>query len=271
MTSPQAIPAPSGLGLVLALIPLLLCMAILAWRGLGQVRALAIATSRMLVQITALGFVLGAVFAFDRPWLVLLLGFFMLLAAAHAIGSRQTRASTSVWLESLLAMGMSVSLVMLLSTQVVLRVTPWYSPQTIIPLLGMILGNSVNGMALASDRLDAELRQQREVVELRLALGATSRQAALPALQSAVRAGLTPTINGMTIAGIVAIPGMATGQLLAGADVATALRYQVLLYLAIAGTVGPGMLLLLLMRFRHYFTPAHQLRRSTLDDPVSRA
>jgi len=135
----------------------------------------------------------------------------------------------------------------------------------------MLLGNSVNGVALAAERLDSELRQNRDLVEKRLALGATSRQAAHEALQAAMRAALTPTINGMMIAGIVAIPGMMTGQLLQGADPTIALRYQILIYLGISGTVCLSSLLLLSLRLRHYFTPHDQLRVAQLDEKIGSA
>src|SRR5690606_8868152 len=134
-------------------------------------------------------------------------------------------------------------------------------------LLGMVLGNSVNAVALAVERLESELRADQDRVELRLALGATARRAAHPALRAAIGAGLTPVINGMMIAGIVAIPGMTTGQILAGADVGVALRYQVLIYFGIAGTVGLSTLMLLAIRLRRYFTPHDQLRRDRLGEP----
>ena len=120
-------------------------------------------------------------------------------------------------------------------------------------------------MALAAERFASDLKADRDLVELRLSLGATSRQAATPALRSAVRAGLSPILNNMAIAGIVAIPGMTTGQLLAGADVGQAIRYQILLYLAIAATVAISVLILLRIRLGRHFTASHQLRRDALE------
>ena len=120
-------------------------------------------------------------------------------------------------------------------------------------------------VALAAERFESDLKADRDLVELRLSLGATARQAATPALRSSISAGLSPIINNMMIAGIVAIPGMTTGQLLAGADVGEAIRYQILIYLGIGATVTLSVLILLAIRLRRYFTPAHQLRREALD------
>ncbi len=154
---------------------------------------------------------------------------------------------------------------MAVSIRLALRVEPWYDARTVLPMLGMILGNAVAAVSLAAERFDADLRADRDLVELRLALGASAWQAATPALRSAVAAGLAPILNNMTLAGIVAIPGMTTGQLLAGADVGQAIRYQILLYLAIAANVVVGLLILLTLRFRRAFTAAHQLRRDAFD------
>ncbi len=184
------------------------------------------------------------------------------------MGTRH-RAPRGRWLLRVEAFGallVGSALVLAVSIRLALRVEPWYDPRTVLPMLGMILGNTVSAISLAAERFDADLRADRDLVELRLSLGATGWQAATPALRSAVAAGLSPILNNMSLAGIVAIPGMTTGQLLAGADVGQAIRYQILLYLGIAAAVSLGVLILLAIRFRHAFTAAHQLRRAALQE-----
>jgi putative ABC transport system permease protein len=252
--------APDWIGLAWAGLPLALSMILLAWRRLGQVKPIAIAVVRLVVQLWMLGIVLKAIFAANNPWIVLLTAGVMLAVAAHTVGSRQSKSRWVVRLEALIAMGVGVAVMMAINVRLALHLEPWYSPSTFIPLLGMILGNSVTGVSLAAERLASDLKTDRDLVEQRLALGATSRQAAMPALRAAVRASLTPVINNMMIAGIVAIPGMTTGQLLAGADVLEALRYQILVYLGITATAALSTLILLGLRLRRVFTAAHQLR-----------
>jgi putative ABC transport system permease protein len=252
--------APDWAALAWASIPLALSMALLAWRRLGQVTPMAIAVTRLVVQLWLLGIVLKAIFRADSPWVVLATSAVMLAVAAHTVGARQPASRWLIRAEALFAMTMSIAVTMAISVTLALRLHPWYSPATFIPLFGMILGNSVTSVSLAAERLSSELKADRDLVEQRLALGATSRQAAMPALRSAVRASLTPIINNMSIAGIVAIPGMTAGQLLAGADVGAAMRYQVLVYLGITATATISTLILLGLRLRHYFTAAHQLR-----------
>ncbi len=256
---------PDWLGLAWASAPLLACILLLALARLGQVRALTIATTRLVVQMSLLAVVLRLIIAANRPALVLAIAGVMLALAAHTVGARQARNRWALRVEAFGAMLVGSGLVMAVSVRLALRVEPWYDPQTVIPMLGMILGNSVTAVALAAERLESELRADRDLVELRLTLGATARQAATPALRAAVSSALSPIMNNMTIAGIVAIPGMTTGQLLAGADVGQAIRYQILLYLGIAATVVISVLILLAVRLRRYFTADHQLRRETLD------
>jgi putative ABC transport system permease protein len=259
------LPGPSWEGLAWSALPVSAVALILVGRRLGQARPLAIALARLVVQLWLLGLVLGWVFAHQGPWLVLAIALAMLTASAHTVGERQRAGGWALRAEAFASLALGVVITMAVSVRLGLRLAPWYEARTVVPLLGMVLGNSVSGVSLAAERLESELRADRDLVERRLALGATSRQAALPALRAAVRAALTPTINNMMIAGIVSIPGMTTGQLLAGADLGSAVRYQVLVYLAITGTVGLSTLALLGLRLRRYFTPAHQLRPEALD------
>ncbi|MEO6810870.1 MAG: ABC transporter permease [Isosphaeraceae bacterium] len=258
---------PTWANLLWSTLPVLVVLALLSWRRLGQVTPLAVSMLRLVAQLGLLSMALGWIFAAQSPWIVGAVTLAMLLVSAHTVGSRQVGRRWEVRVEAFISIGLATIIVMVVALRLALRLTPWYDARTVIPLVGMVLGNSLTGVSLAAERLEGELRAERDRVELRLALGATSRQAALPALRAAVRAALTPIINNMAIAGIVSIPGMMTGQLLAGADVNDALRYQILIYLAISGTVGLGTLGLLALRLRRYFTPAYQLRADRLGTP----
>ncbi len=255
---------PGWDGLALTALPLIGAMALLALAGLGQIRPMLIAATRMVGQLLLLGLVLRWIFERPSPWVVTAAALVMLSASAQTVGSRQRGGTGWFRAQALLAMAVAAVAVLAVAVRLGLGVEPWYRPEVVIPLLGMILGNSVNGLALAAERLESELRSSRDQVELRLALGASVAQAAQPALRAAVAAALTPTINGMSIAGLVAIPGMMTGQLLAGAQVEVALRYQMLIYLAIATTVTASTLILLRLRLGRYFTRASQLRLDRL-------
>ncbi len=260
-------PAPPALiGLLTTAIPIAFVGLYLGLRKVGLVRSLCVAVFRMVGQLLLLGFVLRFVFEQSSPGLLALVALVMLSASAQAVGARHQRPNWTLRFEAFLAMAVAAGVTLLLATQSALGVQPWYKTSIVVPILGMILGNSVNGLALAADRFESRIREDAALIERRLALGATSDQAVQPAFRTAIQTGLTPTINGMMVAGIVAIPGMTTGQLLAGAEPTVALSYQIMIYLAIGGSVGIAILTLLKLRVRHAFTNAHQLRRDFLEN-----
>ena len=118
---------------------------------------------------------------------------------------------------------------------------PWRQPQYTIPLLGMILGNTLNGISLGLGRLTEELAVRRDQVELLLSLAHTRWEAArLRAVRQAVRTGMIPTINAMMVTGIVSLPGMMTGQLLSGVDPVDAVKYQIVIMFLIASGTALG-------------------------------
>ena len=145
-----------------------------------------------------------------------------------------------------------------LALAAIVRVRPWYTPQYAIPLLGMILGNTLNGVSLGLDRLGSELAVRRDQVEAILALGATRWEAARPLLQQAVKTGLIPTINAMMVVGIVSLPGMMTGQILAGASPVEAVKYQIVIMFLIASATALGTVAVVLLSYRRLFNENHQ-------------
>jgi putative ABC transport system permease protein len=113
---------------------------------------------------------------------------------------------------------------------------PWYAPRYAIPLLGMLLGNTMTGVALALERLTEEIARGRDAIEDRLALGEDRASASHEVRQECMRAGLIPIVNAMAAAGLVSLPGMMTGQILAGASPLEAVKYQILIMFLIAGS-----------------------------------
>jgi len=144
-------------------------------------------------------------------------------------------------------------------TQAVIGVRPWYEPQYVIPLAGMVLGNALNGISLCLDQLLETLDERRELIETALALGATSWEAARDVLRDAVRTGMIPNINSMSVAGIVALPGMMTGQILAGSDPVQAVAYQIVVMFMIAAATSLGCMIIALLTFARMFNRSHQL------------
>ena len=222
--------------------------------GLGLVRDLTVATIRTYLQLAALGFVLRWVFGIDSALLVLAILALMVVAAGFTVLRRAPDAPRGVLGNSILAMALTGFTVTFAVTGLIVRVEPWYLPRYVIPIAGMVLGNSMTGIALALERLFADLEARTSDILVLTALGATPWEAAAPSVRSSLRAGLIPTISSMAAAGIVFIPGMMTGQILAGADPLLATGYQIVVMLMVAAATAMGSVVSLLLTYRRRFS-----------------
>jgi len=158
-----------------------------------------------------------------------------------------------LWWDSLVALGATCWLLALLGATAIVRNRPWYDPQYFIPLLGLLLGNTLNGLALGLDRFTHTLATTRAAVEGRLALGATGYEAAREPLVQAVRTGMLPILNSMSVVGLVSLPGIMTGQLLAGVPPVQAVKYQIVVMFLIAAAVALGTVLAVFAAYRRLF------------------
>ncbi len=248
------------LQLVYAYALILFSISLARFRQIGQERQMLWASLRMVVQLLAVGYLLQLVFTVRSPLLVILILLTMTGFSLQIVGSRIKHQMPGFYR----IMGSSIIIgcggVTFYFCLLVVGYTPWYDPRYLIPLAGMIIGNSMNGASLAAERLAAEMRERRDELETALCLGATARQAAEPILRTAYKAALIPTINTMAATGIVALPGMMTGQILSGTAPMLAVRYQIAIMCAITAAVAITAFLILLQGYRSYFTAADQLR-----------
>ncbi len=233
---------------------------------LGLTRPLLVAAARTVVQLLLVGLVLKALFqTLSPPWIGVV-ALLMLAVAGWEVRARQQRRLGGFWGYGVGALSMFVSTftITLLALLVVIQNQPWYAPQYSIPLLGMMFGNTMNGIAIALDRLTQQAWQQRGVIEARLCLGHTWRQAMEDPRRESVRAGLIPIINAMAAAGVVSLPGMMTGQILAGAPPLEAVKYQILIMFMIAAGTGFGTLAAVAAASRLLFDERERLRLDRL-------
>lgn len=212
--------------------------------GLGLERKLLVAACRMVVQLLLVGLILKALFAAASAPLVLAVVLVMALAAAREVVSRQERRLAGWWSYGLGAgtMALATAAVAALALTTQLRPHPWYDPRYLVPLVGIILGSVMNGVSLSLGMVVVAVERERDAIEARLALGWPRFAALKPFLQRALRAGLVPVVNQMSAAGLVTLPGMMTGQILAGMDPMDAVKYQILILFLLAGGTGLGVL-----------------------------
>jgi len=227
---------------------------------LGLERRLLVAAVRTVVQLLLIGLVLRWIFG--QPWYVVLALMFAMTTIAGVAAVRRTEHRwRGIWLDSLISMWASSWLIATVALLGIVQVQPWdrpHWPQYAIPLLGMILGNTLNGISLGLDRLSGELAARRDEVDTLLALGATRWEAARAPIQQAVRTAMIPTINTMMVVGLVTLPGMMTGQLLAMADPVQAAAYQIVILFVIAAATSLGCVGAVLLSYRRLFTAEHQ-------------
>ena len=208
---------------------------------LGVARSLLIAGLRALVQLLVVGMVLDTVFALQSPWLVAGVLLFMFGSASYEVYSRQQRRFLGAWGLGMGAGTMMLATLMACTLAVLsLELRPWWSPQGLIPITGMMLGIVMNGVSLALNAFTSSVTRERQAIEARLALGATRHEALGNLQRDAVRSGVIPAINQMNAAGIITLPGMMTGQILAGASPFEAAKYQILVMFLMGGAATLG-------------------------------
>lgn len=253
---------PGQLALAAALI--LLNAGISLFLRVGLERKLLVAAARTVVQLSLLGLLLRWVFAIEGPWAVVPVMLVMAFVAGFEAVRRTTYRVPGMLRASIGVMMASSMAILLYGLAVVIRVEPWYTPRYAIPILGMLLGNTLNGIALGLETALGGFSQRRREVELRLAHGATAREASAPIVRDAVRTGMIPILNAMTAAGLISIPGMMTGQILAGQSPTSASRYQIFIMFAVAGGVALGTFGIVAWARRLVFDDRERLRHDRL-------
>ena len=233
---------------------------------LGVEKQLLVAGARTAIQLTLVGLVLKLIFENEAWWWTALLAFIMLMAAGREVMARQKRPLAGWW-----GFGVGVSSMMVSSFTVtflglyaMIGVEPWHSPQYAIPLLGMLLGNTMTGVALGVDRLLQTALQQKDVIEQRLLLGQDRFEALADVTRESIRSGMIPILNGMAAAGLVSLPGMMTGQILAGSPPVEAVKYQILIMFLIAVGTGLGVICATRITANRLFDERHRLRLDRL-------
>lgn len=254
----------------LAALLMLVSVVLSVWLRLGLGRDILIAGGRMTVQLLLVGLILGWVFRLNAPLPILGIGLVMTLLAAQAAAGRPQQRYAGMLLDSFLAIFGSSFLLTGLALAGIIRVQPWFESQYAIPILGMVLGNTLTGVALALDRFTSDLAARRGEVDGLLSLGATRWEAAHPLIRSALRTGMTPTLSSMMVMGLVSLPGMMTGQILAGENPQNAVRYQIVFMFVLSASSALGSLGVVLLAFRTLFDARDRLRGERLSGPRTR-
>ncbi|MEM7709696.1 MAG: ABC transporter permease [Pseudomonadota bacterium] len=236
--------------------------------SLGLARTLAVSAIRMGAQLALLALILQWLFAAQTPWItfgamVVMAGF-----AGLEVLNRQSRPAGRIWTGAVGSGAMLAggTIVVLPALILVVEAEPWYAPRVALPLFGMVAGSAMTGVALGLDTMAQGVMREAAAIEARLALGATRLQALAGPGRNAIRTGLMPTINAMAAMGVVTIPGMMTGQLLAGADPVQAAKMQALVMFLIGGVSALGTIGAVFALAYRVTDDRHRLRLDRLRD-----
>jgi putative ABC transport system permease protein len=226
------------------------------WRRAELEKDLGIAVLRSFIQLTAIGYVIQAIFDSDSLWLVAALLAVMVTVGSFTARSRAREvpgALVPIFLALATAAAVTIGLVLALG---IFSATPRY----LVPVGGMVIGNAMTSAAVALDRLAGEVSTQARVIEATLALGATARQAASTLVARSLRSAMIPLIDQTKTTGLVTLPGTMVGMLVAGARPVDAVRLQLILLWLLLGSVALSALIATSLGYRGFFTPAQQLR-----------
>ena len=252
----------SDLHLFFSLILVLIAGSVSALFKLGLLKTLIWGSFRTIIQLMLIGYVLKSVFSLNSIWIICLLLLIMcIIAARESVKRVKTIIVKNSFILSFFALTASMVLVSTIVCAIIIQPTPWYTPRVLIPVAGMILGNSMNGIALTLERILSESSIRSAEIETRLLLGATKWEAVRVVARSAIRSGMTPIINSLMVVGIVSLPGMMTGQILGGVDPMISVRYQIVVMFMITAAVAMGSLIIIAFTYSRIFTEEDALRK----------
>jgi len=254
----------SWIDLLLSLSLILLALGLARWQKIDIQRDVTIGTIRTFVQLLAVGYVLKWLFNLEH-WLPLFAVLAIMIAFASWEGTKRPefpvpRLYSILYLSILVSAGITL----LLTIGFIIPVDPWWRPNYFLPLAGILIGNALNGAALTADRLSAEIRGRRLQIEASLALGASTFEAIGHSLRASVKAALIPSINSLMTVGVVHLPGIMVGQILAGTPPVQAIRYQIVIMYMLISTKAIGSIVTGMLVYRQFFTGRHQLRTGLL-------
>ena len=246
-----------SLGQVAAALALVaIAIAVSFWQRADLEGDIGVAVVRSFIQLTAIGFVIQVIFDEDRIVFVIALIAVMVGFGALTARHRASKVPDAFWP---LAVALGVAATATLGLVVALGVFE-PEPRFLVPVGGMVVGNSMTASAVALNRLGDDVHDSARRIEATLALGATATQAAAPIVRRSLRSGMITLVDSTKTTGLIFFPGTMVGMLLAGADPEDAVRLQLILLYTLLGSVALAGLISIGLAYRNFFTSDHQLR-----------
>ena len=238
---------------------ILVVLFIVRIKKIQREKLIIISTLRMTLQLIIVGYILVYVLDYPNPFITVTIVFLMLSFAIINVYER-TKATIAFPLKKLIALAMvlGIAINLIYFMFIVLQLDPWYEPQYFVPIGGMIIGKTMTGVTLGVNNLLSGMKDHKEKIEGLLMLGASPKIAVKSIINNAFDEAMLPTINAMVGMGIIFLPGMMTGQIIAGQSPLLAVKYQVSVMLGVAGTVSITVLIFLHLAYKVFFNKREQ-------------
>lgn len=243
----------AGYGLVL------IVLSLIRLKRIDLTKDLLVSVSRMTVQLIIMAFVLQVVFDLQIWYLVIAIEFIIFLMASQIVFNRVKVRTNNLMRNIFLSLVVGAGLILSVFIIVIVGQDPLYDPRYVIPLGGMIIGNSMNACAIAFERFHSLIKRDRKMILTLLSLGATYQESTSIQFKEALKAAFLPILITMSATGLVALPGMMTGQILSGSDPMTAVKYQITIMMAIMSSNAIVAYLILYFQNKEFFNDRHQL------------
>jgi putative ABC transport system permease protein len=226
------------------------------WLRIGLERDMVVAAIRSTIQLIAVGYILKVVFALQNAVYIAIMILLMIVVAARNARKRGKEISGVGW-----RIAAAIGLTELVTQGLLLGlgVVP-FTPQYIIPISGMIIGNAMVASGLFLNRMQSEVKSHKQEILTILSLGGSPKQSIMPFVKQSIRASMLPTIDSAKTMGLVQLPGMMTGQIIAGADPIQAVRYQLLIVFSIIASAAITSITLGFLTYPNLFNEYEQLR-----------
>lgn len=223
---------------------------------LGLGRDLLITSIRATIQLMIVGYILNAVFGFENPLAMIVMILLMIIVAVSNAAKRGKGIPNIFW-----KIFIAITIVEIVTQGFLLgfHITP-AKPQYIISISGMMIGNSMIIANLFLNRLKGEIDLRKDEIALILSLGGSAKQSVYPILKNSIRSSLIPTVEGQRTIGLVQLPGMMSGQIIAGADPLQAVRFQLLIIFMILSAASLTAIILAFLIYPSLFNQYEQLQ-----------
>lgn len=225
------------------------------WQKLRLEKEVIIGVVRAVVQLVLVGYILEYVFGYKNPVFTTLLLLFMIFNAAYNAAKRGKAIKKGLIISFL---SITVGTIMTLAI-LVLSKTIQYEPYQIIPVSGMIVGNAMVALGLCYKQIASDFKNKREEVETKLSLGADILPSSIEIIRDSIKTGMLPTIDSAKTLGIVSLPGMMTGLILAGSSPMEAIKYQIMVTFMLLSTTSISSFIACYLSYRSFFNSRKQL------------